>query len=90
MPTELFSTAQQLGPLVEKLGVIGLLLVAVGWLAFDRLRLLKDVRRAYIRLDIMSRKYERVRAACMAHDDKIVVGVDDLEREQAELLAEVT
>lgn len=51
MPTELLTALPQLAALVEKLGVVGLLLIAVAWLTYERMRLLKDVVSAYKQRD---------------------------------------
>lgn len=73
MPTELISALPQLGGLVEKLGVIGLLLAVVAWLINDRLRLLKELRNAYRDRDKARLKGERYRAALTASD----IGIPD-------------
>lgn len=71
MPTELLAALPQLAALIEKLGVVGLLLVAVGWLVYERMRLLKDLvvsNRNLNRWRLASTKY---RDACDHHGIKV-------------------
>jgi hypothetical protein len=68
MPHELLQALPQLSGIVEKLGVVGLLLVAVGWLIYERLRLLKELRAAYRDRDRARLKSERYRNTLTAHD----------------------
>lgn len=51
MPTELLTQLPQLSAIVEKLGVIGVLLIAVGWLVFERMRLMKELVKTYKQRD---------------------------------------
>jgi hypothetical protein len=67
MPTELLTALPQLGGLVEKLGVIGLLLAVVAWLINDRLRLLKELMNSYKERDKARLKGERYRSELTAH-----------------------
>lgn len=62
MPAELLSALPQLAALVEKLGVIGVLLIAVGWLISERLRLMKENASIY-------RQRDRWRLACTKYKD---------------------
>lgn len=71
MPTDLVQAVQQLGPIVEKLGVVGLLLAVVGWLIHERLRLMKELRAAYRDRDRGRFKAERYRNALVAADQQV-------------------
>lgn len=66
MPTELVGTVNQLAPLVEKLGVIGLLLIVVGWLIYERLRLVKLNAKTFRERDMARQIVERYRGAIVA------------------------
>ena len=68
MPTEILQTIPQLTTVVEKLGMVGLLLVAIAWLIYERLRLLKELRAAYRERDRARLKSERYRNTLTAHD----------------------
>lgn len=60
MPTDALSALPALAGLIEKLGVIGLLLVAVVWLIYERLRLMKELKTTYTQRD-------RWRLACVKY-----------------------
>ena len=68
MPSELLTALPQLGALVEKLGVIGLLLAVAGWLIYDRLRMMKELRATYRDRDKARLISERFRAALSSAD----------------------
>lgn len=78
MPPELLSALPQLGALVEKLGVVGLLLAVVGWLVYDRLRLLRDLTRTYAQRDKARLISERFRAA-LSNADMTIPDIADIE-----------
>jgi hypothetical protein len=63
---------------VEKLGVIGVLLVVVGWLVWDRLRLLKELTRTYAQRDRWRLACVKYKAACDAAEPPIHVDISDL------------
>lgn len=65
MPTELLSALPQLASLVEKLGVIGVLLIAVGWLVYERLRLVKQGAKTFRQRDMARLIAERYRSAIL-------------------------
>lgn len=71
MPTELLAALPQLAALVEKLGVVGLLLVAVGWLIYERLRLMKEVVKVYAQRDRWRLACVKYRDACDHHGIKV-------------------
>lgn len=64
--------------LIEKGGVIGVLLVVVGFLIWDRVRLVKRVERTFAERD-MSRMIE-VRYKSFLDQNKIVVDISDIVR----------
>lgn len=64
MPTELLSALPQLAALIEKLGVIGVLLIAVTWLIYERLRLVKDLTKTYAQRDRWRLACVKYKAAC--------------------------
>lgn len=66
MPTELLSALPQLASIVEKLGVIGVLLIVAGWLIFDRLRLMKQGARTFRRAERETLIAERYRGALVS------------------------
>lgn len=68
MPPELLQAIPQLSAIVEKLGMVGLLLVAIGWLIYERLRLLKELRAAYRERDRARLRAERYRNILIARD----------------------
>lgn len=76
MPTELLSALPQLAALIEKLGVIGVLLIAVIWLIYERLRLVKDLTKTYAQRDRWRLACVKYRAAC--DQARIVVDTSDL------------
>lgn len=61
---ELIQALPQLAALIEKLGTIGVLLIAVAFLVWERLRLTKLLGRAYRSRDKARLKAERYRHAC--------------------------
>lgn len=65
MPTEILGITQ-LAPLVEKLGIVGLLLIAVAWLVWERLRLVKQSVRTFRQRDRWRQIAERYRGAIVA------------------------
>lgn len=71
MPTELIQALPQLAAIVEKLGVVGLLLVAVTWLVYERMRLLKEVVSAYKQRDRWRLACTKYRDACDHHGIKV-------------------
>lgn len=66
MPAELIGSLPQLAALVDKLGVIGVLLIAVGWLIYERLRLVKAGTKTVRRLERERLIAERYRGALVA------------------------
>lgn len=76
MPTDILQALPQLAALIEKLGVIGVLLIAVIWLVYERLRLLKEVTATYKQRDRWRLACVKYKAACdQAH---IAVDTSDL------------
>ena len=51
MPTEALTAIPQFVAIIEKLGVVGLLIIAVAWLIYERLRLVKQNSRTFIELE---------------------------------------
>ena len=78
MPSELLTALPQLGALVEKLGVIGLLLAVAGWLIYDRLRMMKELRATYRDRDKARLISERFRAA-LSNADITIPEIADIE-----------
>lgn len=68
MSPELLQVIPLLSGVVEKLGMVGLLLVAIGWLIYERLRLLKELRAAYRERDRVRLRAERYRNILIARD----------------------
>ena len=66
MPTEIFAALPQLAALIEKAGIIGVLLLAVGWLIWERLRLVKQNVKVYRQRDRARLIQERYRSAIVA------------------------
>lgn len=77
MPAELLSSLPQLAKLVEQLGVIGLLLGAVGWLVWERKRLMALCAKTFRQRDRARMIAERYRATLAAN--KIAVDVGDID-----------
>ena len=86
MPSDIIEFAAKIGPYIEKAGVIGVLVLGIIALSFERFRLLKEARRAYVRLDYCNRRGERYRAQCITHN--ISVDVSDLDTEMRLALEE--
>ena len=85
LPT-LIGQLPQLAALVEKLGIIGVLLLVVGWLIYERMRLMKLSVKAF-------RQRERARALLQAYmtackQANIVVDVSHIDAIFAEETAE--
>jgi cobalamin-dependent methionine synthase I len=74
MSPELLGSLPQLAALVEKLGVIGVLLIAVAWLVYERLRLVKQGAKTFRKLERERLIAERYRGALVAAGD----GVPDI------------
>jgi len=78
MPTEFISALPALAATVEKLGVIGVLILVVGWLIWDRLRLLKELTKTYAQRDRWRLACVKYRAACENAEPPIHVDISDL------------
>ena len=76
MPSDAISALSALAPLIEKLGVIGLLLIGIGWLAFERVRLMRDLTKAYRQRDRWRIAYTKCKGALDAN--KITIDLSDL------------
>lgn len=83
MPADIVSVAAQLGPLVDKLGVIGLLIAAVVGLIFERLRLVKQAAKTFRQRDKARLVSERYRAD-IAAAGRQVPDTSDIEKEFAD------
>lgn len=83
MPADIVSVANQLAPLVDKLGVIGLLIAAVVGLIFERLRLVKLSAKTFRQRDKARLVSERYRAAITAAGSQ-VPDTGDIEKEFAD------
>jgi hypothetical protein len=68
MPSELLGSLPQLTAIVEKLGVAGILIVAVVWLVYERIRLMKLSARTFRQRDQSRLVAERYRSALLASD----------------------
>lgn len=82
MPTDLIGSLPQLAALIEKLGVIGVLLIAVAWLVYERLRLVKQGMRTYRQRDRWRQISERYRGAILAAG-AAVPDIADIDRDFA-------
>ena len=71
MPTEILSALPQLTAVVEKLGIVGVLLLVVGFLVWDRLRQMKELAKTYRQRDRWRLAYTKVKAACDAANIKV-------------------
>lgn len=76
MPTEILAVLPQLGEIVNKLGVVGVLIVAIVWLLWDRMRLMKQAVRTFAERDMHRLVGERYRAALVAAGVQIPDTVD--------------
>lgn len=84
MPTELVTQLPALAALIEKLGVIGLLLIVVGWLVYERLRLVKKLAETYQNRDRWRLAYTIVKTAADAKGVTYDLrDVEDLVKEDA-------
>lgn len=79
MPAEAISALPQLAGLVERLGIIGLLLLAVVWLVYERKRLMKDKAGVERQRDRWRLAYVKCKAACDAANPPIRVDLTDLQ-----------
>lgn len=66
MSQEIIQALPQLAALVERGGIVGLLLIAVAYLIWERMRLMKDNRRVYKQRDRARMITERYRGALVA------------------------
>ncbi len=82
MPPEIVGSLPQLAALVEKLGVIGVLLIAVAWLVYERLRLVKQGQKTFRQRDKWRQIAERYRGAIISAGAALP-DVSDIEREFA-------
>lgn len=80
MPAEL--SVLQVAGLVDKLGTIGVLLAIIGWLVWDRLRLVKQGARTFRQRDRWRQIAERFRGAILAAGAQIP-SIDDIDKEFA-------
>lgn len=71
MPSELLTAIPALAGLIEKAGVIGLLLIAVGMLIYERLRLLKELTKTYAQRDKWRLAFVKCKDACDHHQIKV-------------------
>lgn len=71
MPPELLSAIPALAGLVEKAGVVGLLLIVIGMLIYERLRLLKELTKTYSQRDKWRLAYVKCKDALDHHQIKI-------------------
>lgn len=79
MPADALSALPQLAGLVEKLGVVGLLLIAVVWLVYERMRLMKDKAAVTQQRDRWRLAYVKCKAACDGANPPIRVDLSDLQ-----------
>lgn len=78
MFTEILGLVPQLAGVVDKAGVVGLLILACAYLAWDRNRLQKEGRRTYRQRDKARLERERYKSACV--NNQIVVDVSDIDK----------
>jgi hypothetical protein len=71
MPPELLTAIPALAGLVEKAGVVGLLLIVVGMLIYERLRLLKELTKTYAQRDKWRLAYVKCKDSLDHHGIKI-------------------
>lgn len=79
MPTDAISALPALAGLIEKLGVIGLLLIAVVWLVYERMRLMKELQKVYRERDRWRLATVKYKAACDAQTPPLRVDLTDLQ-----------
>lgn len=72
-----FSSLPQLAAIIEKAGIVGVLLIAAVVLGWYCLQLRKELARTYRERDVARLKVERYRATCQAND--ISVDTSDLD-----------
>ena len=75
---EIISTLPAIAGLVEKLGVVGLLIAAVVVLAYERMRLLRELKGAYSQRDRWRLACVKYKAACDSATPPIRVDTSDL------------
>ena len=71
MPSEFIQALPQLQSIIEKLGVVGLLIIALGWLSYERVRLLKEATACYKSREKWRVAYAKCKAALEAANIKI-------------------
>jgi ribosome-interacting GTPase 1 len=71
MPSELLTAIPALAGLVEKAGIIGLLLIVVGMLIYERLRLLKELTKTLSQRDKWRLAYVKCKDALDHHGVKV-------------------
>lgn len=78
MPTDFVSVLPALAGIIEKGGIIGVLLIACAVLALEVKRTRKAAARTYLERDVARLKAERYKARL--EGENIVVDVSDLDR----------
>jgi hypothetical protein len=73
---QLLTALPALAGLIEKGGIVGLLVIFTGTLIWDRIRLMKELKRAYRGRDRARIERERFRSACVAAN--ITVDISDV------------
>ena len=71
MPAELLAAVPQLAAVVEKLGIVGVLLLLVGFLGWDRLQRMKELAKTYRQRDRWRLAYTKCKAALDAANIKV-------------------
>ena len=71
MPPEILNSIPALAGLVEKAGVVGPLLIVVGMLIYERLRLLKELTKTYAQRDKWRLAYVKCKDSLDHHGIKI-------------------
>lgn len=80
MPSEIVNAFTALAPLVDKLGVVGLLVFAVVGLIWERLRLVKQGAKTFRQRDAAKLIQERYRAQIIATGQHLPT-IDDILKE---------
>lgn len=71
MPPDIIALLPHIQNAAEKLGIVGILLIFVGYLIWDRLRLMKEMRKTYQMRDKWRLAYVRAKAVLDANNLKL-------------------
>lgn len=86
MSADLIALVPHLSGTIEKLGIVGVLIIAIGYLIWDRTRLMKEMRAAYRARDKWRLGFVKYKTVCDAHVPPIHIDMNDMQ----DLLGELT